>query len=356
MVSYKDPNYVRTRTLRAALQAIDGCAVIDATNKRSGWSRYLETITKTLLARVRHNPDVYVLGFRGHDIFWIVRLLTLGKRLVFDAFISPSDALISEGKLGSLGRLLGYVIYPFEYLCLRFSNHCITDTQCHRQFIAQQFRIAKNKFEVVYVGATPDEATADPDVDSPVDQHSGILTVLFYGTFLPLHGMDVMLQSCKILEDKPIEFHFIGGKGTALAEFQELLRNLDLGNIRHKTWVDFEDLKLDLIPRADLCLGGPFGGTPQARRVISGKTFQFLMQGKATVVGRIDEQVGFIDRTNCLLVEQANPESLANVFEWALANRNALGEIGRQGQVLFRERFSVECLANQLESAVRGRP
>ena len=128
IVAYKDPNYVRTRTLRAALSAIDGCRIVDATNTRPGWRGYIEAIRKVFTARVRENPDVYLLGFRGYEIFWIVRLITVGKKLVFDAFLSPSDVLISEKKLGNTGKLFGYLVYPFEYLCLRFSDGCITDT------------------------------------------------------------------------------------------------------------------------------------------------------------------------------------------------------------------------------------
>ena len=100
VVSYRAPAYIRTRNLRAALHRIDGCEVFDATNTRRGFSRYLETIWKTLRIRMRHKPDVYVLGFRGHEIFWVIRLIALGKPLIFDAFMSPSDALLSEGKAG----------------------------------------------------------------------------------------------------------------------------------------------------------------------------------------------------------------------------------------------------------------
>ena len=99
------------------------------------------------------------------------------------------------------------------------------------------------------------------------------LSVLFYGTFLPLHGMDVLLHACKLLEGKAIEFRIIGGTGKALARFQSLLNDLNPGNVVHDTWVDFEDLQSTVIP--------------------------------------------FVDHRNCLLVEQGTSENLAAAFEWA---------------------------------------
>ena len=348
VVCYRDPRYVRTRTLRAALEAIHGVRVIDATNTNRGLSRYLETLWKLLAARLRENPDVYVLGFRGHEIFPLVRLLTIGKPLLFDEFLSPSDALVSEGKGGALGRILGHVLYPFEWLCLRLSARILTDTELHREFIAQRFGVSRDRMDVVYVGGVELGArSAGAEIDSQ-------LHVLFYGTFLPLHGMDVLLHACKLVEDKPIRFRIIGGSGKSLEAFTALLDALAPGNVEHDTWVDFDALQSSVIPSADLCLGGPFGGTPQARRVITGKTFQFLAQGKPTVIGRVEEPVAFEDRRNCLLVDQADARSLAATFEWALEHRDELPDIGLAGQRLYNGQFSTAALARQLEPALRA--
>ncbi len=348
VVSYRDPGYIRTAKLRAALEAIDGVEVVDATNTRRGLLRYAETTWKLLQARLRHGPDVYVLGFRGHEIFWPVRLLTLGKPLIFDAFMSPSDALLSEGKAGLPGRLVGRLLYPLEWLCLHLSTRCLTDTELHKAFFVDRFGVSPERIDVLYVGAVATDAPA------AATRPDGKLQVLFYGTFLPLHGMDVLLEACKRVEDLPIEFRIIGGSGKALARFRDRLDELAPGNVVHDVWVDFNELQTSVIPAAELCLGGPFGGTPQARRVISGKAFQFLAQARPTVIGRIDEAVGFVDRENCLLVDQASPESLAAAFRWALDNRDQLHAIGRAGQVLFEQKFSNEALARQLEPALRA--
>ncbi len=355
VVAYRDPDYVRTRNIRAALSRLGGYRLIDATNRRAGWSRYFETLARTVRARLRDKPDIYVLGFRGHEIFWIVRLIALGKPLVFDAFMSPSDALISEKKAGAIGRLLGYALHPLERWCLSFSDRCITDTECHRAFLATEFSLPGDKIDVVYVGAAPSDTHVAP-AEAPASGDDSPLTVLFYGTFLPLHGMDVILRACALLRGLPIEFHIIGGRGRALRRFRELIDELALDNVRHDTWVDFEELQARVIPGADLCLGGPFGGTPQARRVITGKTFQFLAQAKPTVIGRIDEPVGLLDRENCLLVEQGDAESLAGACRWALDNRDRLADIGKQGRRLYVEKFSVSELARQLEPALRRTP
>lgn len=348
VVSYRDPAYVRTRTFKAALASIENCRVFDATNRKRGFLRYLETLKKVMVIRWRHNPQVYLLGFRGHELFWPIRLLTIGKVLIFDEFMSPSDALISEKKAGFVGQVIGILAYPFEWLCLRFSKRVLTDTESHKRFIANRFGIAIQRIDVVYVGAIPAN-------DSPIESEpSSPLSVLFYGTFLPLHGIDILLRACKLLEEYDIEFRIIGGQGKSLQRFEKLKGDLQLHNVRHDRWVDFDKLQSVEIPNADLCLGGPFGGTSQARRVITGKSFQFLSQGKPTVIGRIDDDAGFRDKENCFLVEQSNPESLAQAILWALDNRARLPGIGENGRCLFNERFSPAALGEQLERALRA--
>jgi len=352
VVAYRDPEYIRTRTLRRALALLKGCVIYEALNTSAGIFRYFETLGKLLRIRFRYDPEIYILGFRGHEIFWPVRIVTLGRKLVFDAFMSPSESLIVERRSGRAGRVAGWLIRPLERACLRWSDACLTDTELQKSFFRARFSLPADAVNVVYVGCdtVPDQAPAVPGAAG--ERPDRALQVLFYGTFLPLHGMDVILDACALLRERPIEFRIIGGQGRALRDFTERCASLGLGTVRHEVWVPFEELQSRYIPEADLCLGGPFGGTPQARRVITGKTFQFLAQGKPAVVGKIDEPAGFEDRVNCLLVEQADANSLAAALQWALDHREQLDAIGRRGRELYAARFSPPRLSNQLATAL----
>jgi len=152
--------------------------------------------------------------------------------------------------------------------------------------------------------------------------------------------MDIILEAASQLIDLPIEFRFIGGTRAQAERLRQRCRQLGISRYSHARWVAFEKIISDEIPDATLCLGGPFGGTPQARRVITGKTSQCMALGQATIVGQIPEQRGFIDRHNCLLVEQGDPGSLAAAIRWAHAHRDALADIGERGRELYRQRLS----------------
>ena len=343
--AYRAPDYVRARTIRAALDQCDRVELTVAINTSPGLVRYWQCIRALLRVRRNSAPEVYILGFRGVEIAWLVGWLTRGTPLVLDALMSPHAALAEEGKHGHVGRWLARLWRPVEASALKHADAVLTDTRLHAAHYAGTFGIADQRLLALPVGADESVMHAfGPEV--PTDDRK--FRVLFYGSFLPLHGMDVIVEAAARLADLPIEFHFIGGTRRQERRFLKSCSSHNLRHYVHRRWVAFDDLVQKEIPRADLCLGGPFGGTPQARRVITGKTSQCLACSKATVVGWIDEDHGFVDRHNCLLVEQGDPLALAEAIRWAYENRGRLHDIGRRGQALYAERLSTRVAADAL--------
>ena len=63
---------------------------------------------------------------------------------------------------------------------------------------------------------------------------------------------------------------------------------------------------------ADLCLGGPFGDTPKAQRVIPGKTFQFLSMARPVIATDTPGNRELMEHErSAYLVPLADPEALA---------------------------------------------
>jgi len=346
ILAYRAPDYIRSQSL---LQALGNCSRIEllvARNQSKGIKRYVETWRALRQLRKAHNPDIYVLGFRGHEMFWPVRWLTRGKPLVFDALMSPSAALSEENRAGRLGRLIAPVMHHLERSVLRNADLVLTDTAQHAAFYETQFSLPKEKFLIIPVGA--DEIGAASAVTEEVEAPKTPFSALFYGSMLPLHGIDIIVSAAAQISDLPIRLDFVGGNTQQAKYLHKLCATYGVTHYTHRRWVPFNELITIDIPRADLCLGGPFGGTPQARRVITGKTSQCLALGKATIVGVIDEDTGFLDKQNCLLVPQADAAALATALRWSFSHRDALPRIGQRGQMLYHERFSAHSIAQQL--------
>lgn len=343
--AYRAPDYVRGRSLCKALADSGAIDLTIAANRSTGIKRYWEAIRQLLRARQEFAPDLYILGFRGHEIAWLVRWLTRGKPLVIDAMMSPYAAMKEEAKLGLPGKLLAPLWRRYESAILQQADAVLTDTRLHCEYYRNEFGLPADKLTAVPVGAAeaPGSELAQPGADSPEP-----FRVLFYGSFLPLHGVDVIIQAAALVADLPIEFQFVGGNPAQTERLKAACSERGVTRFAHRAWVPFELLLRDEIPRSDLCLGGPFGGTPQALRVVTGKTSQCLAQGKATIVGRIDEDVGYVDRVNCLLVKQGNAKALADAIRWALAHRSELAAIGLRGKALYSQHLSTRVIGERL--------
>ena len=343
VLSYRAPRYVRSEAIIQALEKIPGIELFIARNNKIGISRYLETFLKFIKIRIFENPDLYIIGFRGHEIYWLLKLFIIKKKIIFDEMMSPWSAFTGEKHGYPRNKLLSRVLYGIEKGILHDSDIVITDTEAHVDYLSKTFHLEKNRLKEVPVGT--DENLFVPKKGTIKDTQglaNRPFMVFFYGNFLPLHGVEVILESAALLHDLPIVFLIVGGRGNArnLAMFNKKLADLKCQNVRHIEWVNPEQLP-DLIAEADVCLGGPFGGTEQASRVVTGKTYQFLCMGKPTVIGKIDKmRPSFLNKNNCFIVEQRNSEELAEVLRWSFFNRSKLEIIGQNAEKLYWSEFS----------------
>jgi glycosyltransferase involved in cell wall biosynthesis len=343
---YKQPDYIRALTLRESLSEIEGVDLVVVKNTQTGVLRYFEVMYKVLTTRFKEKPDMFILTFRGYELLMPMRLLTAGKTYVFDEFINLYEWVVFEHKKlkdGSAGARLLKNWYRFW---LKRTDAILTDTVSHADLSAEIMRLPRERFYPLIVST--DEHTFKPDASSngTVYADPKAFQVFYYGNMLPLHGVDVVIDAAKRLKKRSdIHFTIVGGK-EALAE--KVRQAVGEGaHIDYKKWVEFDQLPR-YMAAADVCLGGPFGGTFQSQYVITGKTYQLLQMGCAVVIGKSKESHIFTDKKNALIVEQGNAKALADAFVWAYENQDKLPAIAKSGHELYVKELSNKALTTQV--------
>ena len=339
---YKQPDYIRAKTLRSAFGDINNIDLIVVKNKHTGLLRYIEVIYKVIKVRFTKNPDLYFLTFRGYEILPFVRLLTLGKPLIFDEFINLVEWVVYEHKKIKQNSLLAKILYSNYRFWLKKVNLITIDTVSHAKYSADLMKLPIDKYIPLIVST--DEQTFD-GLKVATKRYKGPFSVFYYGNMLPLHGIEVVLQAMRNLKGQNIELCLIGGNKNVQQMVEKAER--DGANIKYETWVPFTKLPI-YMQMADVCLGGPFGGTVQSQFVITGKTYQLLQMGCPTIIGRNMESGIFVDKKDALIVEQSNPSELAKVILWAKNHSTELGEIGKNGKKLYQNKLSNRRLTEQL--------
>lgn len=221
--------------------------------------------------------DAIIIGYLGQlDVLVIWPFARLrGVPVVWDAFISLYDTVVEDRKMVGRGHLLARLLYLWEWLACRAASLIVLDTRSHGRYFSQTFGIPESKVASVFVGAETD-VFHPPAAGSETVSENGAFTVLFYGQFIPLHGIEAVVRAAKLTEDENVNWHIIG-TGQETPRIRALIDELQPARLTWEEWVPYPEL-IRRIHGANVCLG-IFGASEKASRVIPNKVFQALASG-----------------------------------------------------------------------------
>ena len=167
------------------------------------------------------------------------------------------------------------------------------------------------------------------------------LLLLSGEVFLPLHGIEHILQAAKLLQ-KEWEVRFIIlGKGAKYDGMRRLAGELDLRRVEFGGPFNLSDLPR-LMPKVDICLG-IFGKTEQAERVVPNKVFESMAMRKPIITGdnpAIREL--FEPQRHLYTVPLGSAESIADAILDLMKNNHLRQGIADEGYRLFLEKYTTE--------------
>ena len=249
--------------------------------------KWLSSYPKLILNYMKlPRHDIVIIGYIGQLdvlILWPFAKLR-GVPIVWDAFLSLYNTMVEDRKLIGLKHPLASLLFAWEWLTCRAADLVVLDTAAHGQYFVDSFGLPPGKVGQVFVGAETD--VFRPKITKQAKSaKNGVplpFTALFYGQFIPLHGITTIVRAVKLVEKEEIRWILIG-KGQESEKISNLVNELRLSNLEWIEWVPYEDL-LTWIHSADVCLG-IFGDTDKAKRVIPNKVFQILASGRPLITG-----------------------------------------------------------------------
>jgi len=268
-ISTYRPAYTRTETL---LELMEKCQ-INVTKILAGGSRsrYIKAVYN--LIKCQKHCDLVFVAFRGHEILPLIKLLTR-KPIIFDAFLSVYDTLCFDRKVFEPQSVIGKFLKWYDKFLCKISSVVLVDTKAHKDYFEKEFEA--DNVDYIYVGC-------NRELFKPIkiEKDKSEFVVFWYGYANPLQGVDIILNSAKLLENKGILLRLAG---PIREKYSQLITELQLKNVEFVNFISYEKLPVE-ISKSDVCLGGHFSGRDKAKRVIAGKTFQFLACAKPTIVG-----------------------------------------------------------------------
>lgn len=339
-----DPDYSRNRILRQALRDF-GWDVVDF--------RPLLSSAADLEAALRHlaTPTlVWVPCFRHRDVTAAARWAKRrGIPLLFDPLISSYDKQVFERRKHGPDSHGARRLRARERKQLRCADLLVADTDAHadlfRDLLADAPSAPMPRIHVVPVGA--EEALFHPQ---PATAPSTPVHVLFYGSFIPLQGPQVIVEAARQCRDADVHWHFVGD-GPLRKDCESLAAGLP--NVSFEDWLPYADLPAR-IHRADIVLG-VFGDTDKAGRVIPNKVYQALACGKPVVTRTATAYPAALraGAQGITWVPPGDPFALAQAMRQLAASPARLDAEGQAGYRSYRSHFSQAAVRDALEALLR---
>ncbi len=308
-VAGRELSYARNEVLLNAFSRFASVDVVaDLAPSRSLLMASARIALNTLSCLRSQRYDLHFVGFYGYLILQALQLTDV-RTVLFDAFVSNYDTLCFDRKRFSSKSLAGRLAFLLDRDSCQRADRVLLDTAEHVDYFVETFRLPRTKFDVLPVGCN--EAVYFPRPQKPAED--GVLSVLAYSTYMPLHGMDVIVQAAALLRDAPIRFRLIG-RGMEYPRVRALAATLGLENLCFVPPVPAIQLAHE-IGAADICLGGHFGAGGKSLRVIPGKIYQMMAMRKAVIAADSPANQALLEQgVSALMTPPADPQALADAI------------------------------------------
>ncbi len=337
-----DPDYPRNAIIRKGLERIGVCV----RSCRAGGSRRAVFRYPLLLARffttcLGGRSSLFVPDFRHKDVPLAWMLSRIPRRtLIFDPLVSRYETRVLDRGDAEEGSAQAKHNWNIDRITMRMSDVVLADTNAHAAFYINEFDVDEKKVNTLYLGY--DDTVFDLVPDRKPD---GLFRVLFYGSFLPLHGTDVIVEAARLL-DSGFRFRVVGS-GQTMDEFMERSEGIGDGRIELSGNVPEKELP-GLIADADAVLG-VFGTTPKTGMVIPNKVYQSMACGRPVVTADTPAvREIFTPGEHLVCVPPGDAVLLAGELKRLRDDRQFAISIAERGGRLVREQFNPAKVAGRL--------
>ena len=320
---------------------------IDITECRVKVNGILSLITSYVKLFFKHRGldyDIMIIGWRGIIVLPLAKLISK-KPIVFFPFISIYQTLVEDRKLISKNSLKAKFFHFVDKRGCKLSNMVIIDTTENIEYFCREFNLDKKKFRRLLLGI--DEKSFRPLPSREADKN---FNVLFIGTYIPLHGIDVIVESAKILSKyRDIEFTLVGD-GQTKQEIESKIKEYKLKNIQLKNSVPQDKLS-EILDKTDVCLG-IFSDSKKSSSVVPSKVLISLCSRKPiiTIDSPSVREIGLENKKNCILVNPNNSSELAEAILDLKNNPTFIKEIAINGYEHYKKELSIDVAGRRLSA------
>lgn len=276
-ITTKNIDYLRNTQEMQLLE--ESAATVDKIYADSkSYVKRILIVWKKILTYPMTKVDVVFAGFSPQlllPVFFIGKFAK--KTLIIDFFVSVYDTFVNDRKKFKEKSMIARFSHWLDAYIIRKADCVIVDTNADKKYFREEFGGEESKFQTMYLKA--DENIYYPRVQQKPQHLKDKYVVLYFGSILPLQGVEVILDAVKLLkEEKQIQVQIVGPIPDGYEKpIQE--------NVEYIDWLS-QEMLAEQIANSDLCLAGHFcAEIEKAKRTIPGKAYIYAAMGKPMILG-----------------------------------------------------------------------
>jgi glycosyltransferase involved in cell wall biosynthesis len=329
MFGHFAPDYPRNRQVEETLTSL-GLDVVLV--QRSGpvlrrWPR---------LARDAHRQrfDALWVAFLGYSDVPLAWALSRWRRvpLVFDAFVLLHDTFVTDRETVRRRSPAAIFLRALEIVACHLADVVVVDTVDHAERVARRTRLDPARIRVLHVGSEQAEPCRDEARPEP-------FRVTFCGSFMPLHGADVIVRAAALLEGDPAIDFVLVGAGQTKSGVVALAHSLGCER------VSFVDPCRGDALRTILCdahvLLGVFGTSAKSTVVIPNKVVDALALGRPVITADTPAIRRLLDPTQIVTIPPGDPQALAAAISALSSDATRRARLAEAGRRAYEDLFSL---------------
>lgn len=290
------------------------------------------------------NTDLIVLNHHGEPSFPTAKFLSiiLDIPIIYCSHTSLSISLVETHNIFRKGSLASKLIYKSDILLHKSCDKTLALTPSFKQKYIEYFGLSEENYSVMYVGFEEEKFEVEP---AEVED----INAVYWGNFLPHHGVDHIIDAAKELED--VKFALVGSGGKR-DHLMKQVENEQIENVIFPGFVPLSEL-VGYIKEADIALG-TFEKNLMNDLTIGTKVAEACYFAKPIITAECSGIKDLFDHDeNIITVNPSQSEDLAAKIDKYIDKKEDLEKIGTRAGKIYNNHFSPEANAEKLLNIYR---
>ncbi|ACT95224.1 glycosyltransferase [Dyadobacter fermentans] len=276
------------------------------------------------------------------------------KQIITDFYISYYDTFVTDRKTIAKESPEAAKHFKLDRNAILSSDRTIFLNGSEAEYYTRllDIKLSDIRYSIVPLCVDARQKAANPFANGTTDK----LTICWWGSYIPLHGLDKIIEAAHLLSKIMSDFEFVlfGNDDEKAMPFRNKIRELGIENfVKIDNSKSFHNGQLEpfLVSRCDIALGG-FGDSEKAKNVFLNKVADAFAFGIPVLSMKTKAMDTLLSGDDIVICDN-QPQAIVDAVTALKMDRERLKKIGENGYNRYLDTFSYEAFKSRVKGVIQ---